>query len=124
MRSLGEKVMSLSEKDRSSDIGAFLRVPEPRSRRRAHRCHLPATDYPSGSIWRCPCGRRWKLVPTRYDALMGDVTHAAGRPLAWVRRIAPWPRRAVAETLTRALESSWPTTAFAPGSELDPESDS
>jgi hypothetical protein len=124
MQSDGEKVMILSDNDRPSDVGAFLRVPEPTGHRRPHRCHVPATDYPPGTIWRCGCGRRWTLASTRYDTVMGEVRNGAGRPLAWVRRIAPWPRRAVAETLTRALEGSWPTAVRAPGSELDAESDS
>ena len=96
--------MILSE-DRSVDVGTFLRVPEPRGHRRFHRCQVPPTDYPQGTIWRCSCGRRWKLAATRYDTALGDVSHPPGRPQAWVRRIAPWPRRAVAEKLTRALES-------------------
>jgi hypothetical protein len=124
MQTDGEKVMILSENDRRSDVGVFLRVPEPRGDRRCHRCHVPTTDYPPGTIWRCGCGRRWKLASTRYDTVMGEAKNAAGRPLAWVRRIAPWPRRAVAETLTRTLENSWPATVRTPGSELDGDSDS
>ena len=116
--------MILSENDRPSDVSAFLRVPEPRGHRRSHRCHVPEADYPRGTIWRCGCGRRWQLTSTRYETVMGDTRNGAGRPLAWVRRIAPWPRRAVAEKLTRALESSWPTTVRPSASEVDTEPDS
>lgn len=87
--------------------GSFLRVPEPKHGWRSHRCVLPTVDYPLGTIWRCPCGRRWKLSSTRRETAMGDVSDLRGHRLAWGRRRLPWPRHAVAESLTRALEEPW-----------------
>jgi hypothetical protein len=93
------------ERKRSNE-GVFIRVPEP-SHDRTHRCRLPPTDYPVGTIWRCVCRRRWKLTMTRQQTLMGGTKGTVDQPLAWVRRILPWPRRPVAEALTRALEDPW-----------------
>jgi hypothetical protein len=95
----------VSGRYRPFSAGVFVQVPEPKEGRRSHRCRLPGTDYPVGTIWRCLCDRRWKLASTRQDTLMGEATHAGGPSSTWVRRILPWPRRPVAEALTRALEN-------------------
>jgi hypothetical protein len=87
-----------------SNEGTFLRVPEPKLDRRSHRCQLPATDYPLGTIWRCPCRRRWKLLGTSQETVMA-ASHPGTSRLAWVRRRLPWPRRSVADELTQSLES-------------------
>jgi hypothetical protein len=87
-----------------SGEGVFLHVPEPRKHRWSHCCNVPETDYPVGTIWRCSCGRRWRLAVARYDSLMDKRRPDTRHPLIWVRRRIPWPQRPLAEALTAALE--------------------
>jgi hypothetical protein len=45
-----------------------------------HYCHVPrGSGAGPGSVWKCRCGRRWKL----FDDANG---------LVWHRRYWPWPR--------------------------------
>jgi hypothetical protein len=69
----------LREQGWTQSRGRLLRP----GRQTEHYCQPPGLDVGHGAIWRCDCGRRYRLTLTL------DTPHSkAGQ---WKRRYWPWP---------------------------------